>query len=432
MKSLSLSGFMLSVCGASVAQSTCTPGFYDPAGGSACVAALPGTFVPTAGATAATQAPPGSYVAVPAATIATLAPAGSYVSVAGATTANQAPPGSFVSGIGATAADPAPLGYYVAGFGATAPQAAGAGFYTAALASTAPIGAGLLATGANHAVSGTRQLLGARPALMNDSGLALNLLGGRSDTEQDGITGTERPSTRNAGLVLQGQLQSAAAGGGSVFAGWVDQKQESLGAGSADSTLWLAGWSQQVFGLRATAFGGQARASGVREVREIAAPEQQRWSNSTRMLGVQAAAAMRLPDWRAEWRLAGGLTQYQQKAFTEAGAVGSTAGLRIERWSHLAVPVQVTMWHDLGAAGFEWGARADLNRKKALQASLTNGQTFGFEIPVGQSATQALLARLTLNGWDVGSGLRLRGAIGVEAGPKTRDLVGQLGLEKRW
>lgn len=399
MKNLSLSGFMLGVCTAGVAQtSTCGPGFYDPAGGSACVPA----------------------------------PVGSYVNVPGATSATPAAPGSFVAVTGATAANLAPIGFYVAGSGASSAQAVSSGFYTPGFGASAPVGAGLLATGANHAVGATRQLLGARPAPMDDSGLAAQLLGASSSIEQDGITGAERPSSRSAGVLLQGQLQTAAAGAGSAFAGWVEQRQETLAAGTGRSTAWLAGWSQRLFGASASAFAGQSRGRGVREVREVAPSEQQSWSSTTRIVGVQAAAAMRLTDWRAEWRIAGGVTQFSQQAFTEAGSAGSTAGLRVDRWRQLSVPVQLTLWHDLGAAGFEWGARADLNGKKALQASLTNGQTFAFEIPVGQAATQALLARLTLNGWDLGSGLRLRGALGVEAGSKTREVGGQIGIEKRW
>jgi hypothetical protein len=333
---------------------------------------------------------------------------------------------------GATTANLAPIGFYVAGTGASSAQAVSSGFYTPGFGASAPVGAGLLATGANHAISGARQLLAARPAAMDDSGLGVALLGGRSDTEQIGITGTDRPASRSAGVLLQAQLQPAAAGAGSAFAGWVEQRQETLSAGTGKSTQWLVGWSQRVFGLRASAFAGQARAEGVRDVREVAPSEQQAWSSSTQIVGAQAAAALRLTDWRAEWRLAAGVTQYSQKAFAEAGSAGSTAGLRIDRWRQLSAPVQLTLWHDLGAAGFEWGARADLNSKKAMQASLTNGQTFAFEIPVGQAATQALLARLTLNGWDLGSGLRLRGALGIEAGSKTREVGGQIGLEKRW
>lgn len=432
MKNLSLSGFMLSVCGASIAQSTCNPGSYDPAGGSACVAAPPGTFVAAGGATTATPAPPGTFVPASGAVSATPAPPGSFVSVSGAIAPTPAPPGFFVSATGATAANAAPLGFYVAGSGATEANAVPGGFYTADFGATAPVGAGLLATGANHAVNGTRQLLGARPAPMNDSGLAINLLAGQGATEQAGITGTERPAARSAGLVLQAQMQTAAAGGGSAFIGFNEQRQESLSAGTGKSTQWLAGGSQRAFGLRASVFAGRARADGVREVREVAVPEQQSWSTTSLVVGVQAAAAMPMPDWRAEGRFTIGLTQYRQKAFTEAGSTGSTAGLRVERWNQLALPVQLTLWHDLGAAGFEWGARADLNRKKALQASLTNGLSHSFEIPVGQSATQALLARLTLNGAELGAGLRLRGSLGVEAGSKTRDVQGQIGLEKRW
>lgn len=416
MKEILLPGFMLGVCTAGVAQTlTCQPGTYLPPGGSVCLQALPGNYVPNAGATAQIAAP-----------------AGSFVSVFAATAATPAPPGTYVPGTGATTAVMAQPGYYVAEEGATAPQVPKPGFYTATFGATTPIGAGLVASGANQALAGARQLLGARPELAEDSGLAVAALGARRSTEQTGVAGADKLSTHTSGIVLQAQWQRAAVGGASLFAGWAEQRLSPLAAGSARSEQWLVGASRQMQGVHASLFAGQARAKVRREISELPTAEQQEAAISTQVFGVQAATGWAVPAWRAELRLAGGATRVAQKAFVETGSAGSAAGLSVQGWKQVAVPASVTLHHDLGAAALAWGLRADLNGSKALRAAPIAAPEVAVEIPVAESATRAFVGALSLKGVALGGGLRLSGALAVEAGPKASEALGRLTLNLRW
>jgi hypothetical protein len=418
------------------APTVAPPGTYVAvAGATGATPADPGFFVPAAGATAAIPAPLGSYVPTPGASAPTLAPPGTYVAFTGSTAPTPAPAGTYVAASGATAATPAPLGTYVATTGATAPTLAKPGFYTAAPGATAPIGAGMLASGANAAVLATRQILDAAPVFAPGSALGISVLGGRATFDQEGLTGATRQSARSNGLVLH-----AGAGAHRFFAGWSEQRLEPLAAGQARGEGWLAGWSANVVraasaSLHLGVFGGRSRTDGTREVSELAVAEQHRFAAEVRVLGVQLGGSLPLPvlPGNAQLALQAAAVQYRQPAFSETpSAAGTVAGLSVAGATLTTAPLRAGVRHAWSAVEFEWGLRADLNGGKNLRASLTNGQSFSFDVPLAQSSSKAAFVRLGLAGVELAPGLVLRGGVGHEAGSGARDTSVQVSLQKRW
>ena len=142
IKKHQISLFLVAMTASAPAEaSTCSPGFYDPANGSNCVAADAGYYVPTAGATAQIAAPPGRFVPAAAATVAILATPGHYVPTSGATGETIAPAGTFVDVTGASAPTLSPAGFYVPAAGQTSAILTPAGYFTHAGAS-APVAPG--------------------------------------------------------------------------------------------------------------------------------------------------------------------------------------------------------------------------------------------------------------------------------------------------
>jgi Calx-beta domain len=132
--------------------STCEIGYFDVAGGSACVAASPGNFVPIAGADAQTPAPVGSFVSSSGASQALLCAVGSYTSSSGNSTCNQAPVGSYVNSTGSSQAQQCAMGTFTSSTGRSACNQAPAGSF---VSSTGASGVEQCAVGTYTATAGS-------------------------------------------------------------------------------------------------------------------------------------------------------------------------------------------------------------------------------------------------------------------------------------
>lgn len=424
MNAKQFSGFLVGICataGASAA-STCGPGNYDPAGGSACIPAPVGTYVNSPGATDATQAP-----------------AGFFVNVTGATAATPAPVGSFVNVTGAAAATPAPVGYYVATPGATAPTAAGTGNYTAGTGASKPIGGGMLASGMNMATSGVHELLGSQQGMgdAGKSGFDISVQSGRTRLGQAGLGASADQTVGATSLVVQ-HRSGPALTDWRVFGGFANQQLKTITAGSGDGRTWLLGIGRGLGGapdapVGFNAYAGQTRSDIVRTVTELSTAETHKHSASVTLAGLSLSGGMPLPALAAQLRIEGGVNYFQQGAVTETAITsGTTARLQLAQASFWTLPAFVGLEHALPGVRIQWGWRGDLNPRREITASLASGGAYNFSIPVQGSAANAAVVRVRFSSLQLGQGLTLDGGAQFEAGPKLRQQQAQLVLSKRW
>lgn len=435
------SGFLVGICataGASAA-STCSPGYYDPAGGSSCIPAPLGSYVPTGGATAATPAPLGSYVNVTGATAATLASPGTYVNATGQTSALNAPAGSYVPSSGASNYFPAPVGYYVATSGASAATPAGPGNYTTGTGATAPIAGGMLASTLNMAATGVHELLGSQQAMGDTAkaGFDISVKSGSTRLDQAGLRTSSTQSLRANSLVVQ-HRSGTAVSDWRLFGGFADQQLKSIAAGTGDGRTWLLGIGRGLGGapdapVFFNAYAGQTSSDIVRLVTETSPTETQKHAGTVRIAGLQLTGGMPVTVLSARLLVEGGVNYFQQAAITEtATTTGTTAGLKLAQANLWTLPAFIGLEHQLPGLRIQWGWRGELNPRRELTASLASGGSYNFAIPVQGTSASAGVIRLCFSSLPLGQGFALDGGVQVEAGPKLHQQQAQLTLSKRW
>lgn len=404
--------------------STCTPGFYDPLNGSACVPADPGFFVANAGATAQTEAPPGY----------------------------------FIPNAGSTAGVLADVGTYVPGFAASAPTLASPGFYVPVMGASSQLPAGGLAAPL-VASKQTRELFQhlSTNLLDDNSPQAVKMAFAvkRNTVEQDGLNSGNFSSNLSA-VALGADLYRAA----DTKAGFqlavahhaVDSKSN-----EADST----GESYQVsaYGVQ-DLFGGQGQTS-VFYGRSS--------SDTTRMLTTTGAITNNnevfTSDQDIAWygaqgkfayplrsRLSAsaqlGVVVYDADSVRETGIATSggtptaaVGGLSAQSLTFVSVPSVLSITYDLvpkagdetnAPVALSTGVMSDLSGRQSMELSSLSAANYNFNLPVQQTSAAAGFAELKFNGWDLGNDFRVSGVLRAELGADQRGYQVGFNIVKNW
>jgi hypothetical protein len=454
MQQASLFLVAITASGSAVA-STCGLGFYDPANGSACVAADPGSYVPNPGATAQIQADPGFFVPNSGSSAQIQAQPGSYVPNTGASVAFSADPGFFVPNAGATVQQEAPIGFYVPTSGAAAATPVSQGFYTASAGASAQMPAGGLAAPLTAALQTSTMFNNLSTDLLEDDSVStLKLATAYQHNTVDQVALSSGNFDTDIGaVVLQANLLKFAGGNTGVQFAYGHHNLDNSGAvdNNGNSFEVAAFQSGMVKDGRFQAFlvYGQTHYDNRRNVVVNAAGtnlETLTSDGDVSWAGVRSRVNYPVAD-RVGVIGQFGVLRYSTDRVQETGVAtlsgaptASVASLNAKALNYISAPVTFGVSFDalpktaeqsISTVTLEAGVTGNLSGTQNLRLALPSG-AYRFNLPVTQSSAVAGLFGVKLNGWQMGNGFNVTGALQTELGVDTTAFRAGINLVKSW